>query len=117
MQNNSLAQIKLRANEFIEDYERQVTEREYQKQKLKQNIMLEIMSNRHRSQASQSNFNDVEKTESIFGDAKSIKQPLSDDRALSLIKNNKSNVPGVTRSNSVPNALCENEDGENEPKL
>lgn len=40
MSTSGLAQAKLKASEFIENYERQLTEREFQKQKLKQNIML-----------------------------------------------------------------------------
>lgn len=54
MNNHSLAKVKLLANEFMQEYERQETERDFQKQRLKQNIMIEIMSNRHKSQASQS---------------------------------------------------------------
>ena len=54
MANHSLAKIKLMANEFIQEYERQETEREFQKQRIKQNVMLEIMSNRNKSQSSQS---------------------------------------------------------------
>ena len=40
MNNHSLAKIKLKANEFIQEYERQETERDYNKQRLKQNIMI-----------------------------------------------------------------------------
>lgn len=54
MSTHTLAQIKLKASEFIQEYERQETEREFQKQRIKQNVMLEIMSNRNKSQSSSS---------------------------------------------------------------
>jgi hypothetical protein len=40
MQNNCLASLRVLARHFIKDYELQETEREQQKQKLKQTIML-----------------------------------------------------------------------------
>lgn len=55
MNNQSLVEVKLKASEFMQEYEKQQTEREYQKQRLKQNIMLDILSNRNKTQSSASN--------------------------------------------------------------
>jgi len=67
--------------------------------------MLEIMSNRHKSQSSQSVANDFDKLDSISQEGrfkKSIAVTVSEGRPPQDQKIN--NVSGMMRSNSVPNA-------------
>jgi hypothetical protein len=49
-------------SELIEDYERQTAESEYQKQKLKQNVMLAMMSTQPQSQNNKYYKHDYSKT-------------------------------------------------------
>lgn len=71
------------------------------------------MSNRHKSQASQSGAGDLDKIDTFSQEGKfkrSAVMPVSEDRSFSHVNQNNNMTPGIMRSNSVPNALNENEE-------